>query len=126
MHAAGVANQTNVIFGFLPDPVDSSNTPVSLVLLKSALLELYLRDTNLTLTSSIFGQPSSFEVLKCPGGITMMPEHPPMWDPPDVLFNFTLHSSIDEIRENFIVLKEQLIFGLRLRQSEVYDNIYSY
>ncbi|XP_055816250.1 uncharacterized protein LOC129885834 [Solanum dulcamara] len=118
MHAASVANQTNVIFGFLPDPVDSSNTPVSLILLKSALLELYLRYTNLTLTSSIFGQPSSFEVLKCPGGITMMPEHPPMWDPPDVLFNFTLHSSIDEIRENFIVLKEQLIFGLRLRQSE--------
>ncbi|XP_015082682.1 uncharacterized protein LOC107026202 [Solanum pennellii] len=118
VHAAGVANQTNVIFGFLPDPVDSSSTPVYLSLLKSALLELYLRDTNLTLTSSIFGQPSSFEVLKCPGGITLMPEHLPFWDLPDVLFNFTLHSSIDEIRENFIELKEQLISGLRLSQSE--------
>lgn len=118
VHAAGLANQTNVIFGFLPDPVDSSSTPVYLSLLKSALLELYLRDTNLTLTSSIFGQPSSFEVLKCPGGITLMPEHLPFWDLPDVLFNFTLHSSIDEIRENFIELKEQLISGLRLSQSE--------
>ncbi|WMV12454.1 hypothetical protein MTR67_005839 [Solanum verrucosum] len=118
VHAAGAANQTNVIFGFLPDPVDSSSTPVYLSLLKSALLELYLRDTNLTLTSSIFGQPSSFEVLKCPGGITMIPEHLPFWDLPDVLFNFTLHSSIDEIRENFIELKEQLISGLRLSQSE--------
>lgn len=118
VHAAGVANQTNVIFGFLPDPVDSSSAPVSLSLLKSALLELYLRDTNLTLTSSIFGQPSSFEVLKCPGGITMMPEHLPFWDLPDILFNFTLHSSIDEIRENFSELKEQLIFGLRLSVDE--------
>ncbi|XP_059313624.1 uncharacterized protein LOC132064603 [Lycium ferocissimum] len=118
VHAARVANQTNVIFGFLPDPVDSSSTPVSLSLLKSALLDLYLRDTNLTLTSSIFGQPSSFEVLKCPGGITMMPERLPLYDLPDILFNFTLHSSIDEIREHFIALKEQLIFGLRLRRDE--------
>lgn len=119
VHAASVANQTNVIFGFLPDPVDSSNTPVSLALLKSALLELYLRNINLTLTSSIFGQPSSFEILKCPDGITLMPEHLPMWDLPDVLFNFTLHSSIDEIRETFSVLKGQLILGLRIRQSEL-------
>lgn len=115
---AGVANQTNVIFGFLPDPVDSSSTPVSLSLLKSALLELYLRDTNLTLTYSIFGQPSSFEVLKCPGGITMMPDHIPFWGLSDILFNFTLHSSIDEIRENFTALKEQLIVGLRLSHNE--------
>ncbi|KAJ8572595.1 hypothetical protein K7X08_009106 [Anisodus acutangulus] len=118
VHAADVANQTNVIIGFLPDPVDSSSTPVSLSLLRSALLDLYLRDINLTLTSSIFGQPSSFEVLKCPGGITMMPESLSLWDLPDVLFNFSLHSSINEIRENFIELKEQLIFGLRLRRDE--------
>ncbi|CAN4110657.1 unnamed protein product [Withania somnifera] len=118
MHKASVANRTNVIFGFLPDPVDSSSIPVSLSLLKSALLELYLRDTNLSLTFSIFGQPSSFEVLKCPGGITMLPERLPFWDLPDILFNFTLHSSIDEIRENFIELKEQLIFGLRLSRNE--------
>ncbi|CAN4108078.1 unnamed protein product [Withania somnifera] len=117
VHSAVVANQTNVIFGFLTDTVDSS-TPVSLSLLKSALLELYLRDTNLTLTSSIFGQPSSFEVLKCPGGTTMTPDRLPFWDLPDILFNFTLHSSIDEIRENFIELKEQLIFGLRLSLNE--------
>lgn len=119
-----MANQTNVIFGFLPDPVDSSSTPVSLSLLKSALLELYLRDTNLTLTYSIFGQPSLFEVLKCPGGITMMPDHIPFWGLSDILFNFTLHSSIDEIRENFTALKEQLIVGLRLSHNEVHDHIY--
>lgn len=118
VHGAGVANQTDVTFGFLPDPIDSSITPVSLSLLKSALLDLYLRDTNLTLTSSIFGWPSSFEVLKCPGGITMMPERLSFLNLPDILFNFTLHNSTDEIRENFIELREQLKFYLRVRTDE--------
>ncbi|XP_009630606.1 uncharacterized protein [Nicotiana tomentosiformis] len=118
VHGAGVANQTDVTFGFLPDPVDSSITPVSLSLLKSALLDLYLGDTNLTLTSSIFGRTSSFEVLKCPGGITMMPGRLSFLNLPDILFNFTLHNSTDEIRENFIELKEQLNFYLCLRKDE--------
>ncbi|XP_009795502.1 uncharacterized protein [Nicotiana sylvestris] len=118
VHGAGVANQTDIIFGFLPDPVDSSISPVSLSLLKSALLDLYLRDTNLTLTSSIFGRLCSFEVLKCPGGITMILERLSILNLPDILFNFTLHNSTDEIRENFIELKEQLNFYLRLRTDE--------
>lgn len=37
-----------------------------------------------------------------------------------VLFNFTLHNSISEIKENFVELKEQLNLGLHLRPYEAF------
>ncbi|XP_052204764.1 uncharacterized protein LOC127809759 isoform X2 [Diospyros lotus] len=121
MHPAG-ANWTDVVFGILSDPIDASLTPVSLSLLRSSLIELFLQQFNLTLTSTIFGLPSSFEILKFPGGITVIPEQSvSVWPISEFLFNFTLHNSICEIKERLFELKEQLKLGLHLRS---YENVY--
>ncbi|XP_073151720.1 uncharacterized protein [Henckelia pumila] len=120
MHQASVSDPTNVVFGFLFDSIDNSMYPVSLSLLKSSLADLFLRQYNLTLTSSIFGSTSSFEILKFPGGITIIPEPAAMiLQIPQILFNFTLNSSIYEIKENILELKEQLRMGLQLMPTEV-------
>ncbi|CAA2972831.1 Hypothetical predicted protein [Olea europaea subsp. europaea] len=122
MHQATVSNWTNVVFGFLSDPMNTSINPVSLSVLKLSLIELFLQQCNLTLTTPIFGKPSSFEILKFPHGITMVPERSvPIMQIPQVLFNFTLNSSIFEIKENLLELKEQLKLGLHLRPEE---NVY--
>ncbi|XP_059648156.1 uncharacterized protein LOC132294351 [Cornus florida] len=123
MHRAGASNLTDVIFGVLSDPMDSRINSVSLSVLKSSLIELFLEQINLTLSTSIFGQPSSFEILEFPGGITVIPpeQSASIWQIPQILFNFTLYNSIYEIKENFIELKEQLKLGLHLRP---YENVY--
>ena len=120
MHPLSTSNLTHVVFGVLPDP---SNAPIALLplsILRSSLIELVLQQLNLTLTQSIFGQPSSFEVLKFPGGLTMIPgQPPPIWQRPQMLFNFTLNNSISQIHENADRLKVQLKDGLQLRSYEV-------
>ncbi|CAK9151175.1 unnamed protein product [Ilex paraguariensis] len=122
MHRAGVSDWTNVVVGVLSDPWNVSINSVSLSVLRSSLIELFLGHSNLTLTASIFGQPSSFEILKFPGGITVIPEqYASIWQIPQILFNFTLYNSINEIKENFVELKQQLKFGLYLRPNE---NVY--
>ncbi|XP_052484735.1 uncharacterized protein LOC105795470 isoform X2 [Gossypium raimondii] len=70
MHPSGESNSTNVVFGFLSNPVHHPISPVALSVLRSSLIELFLRRSNLTLTTPIFGQPSKFEILKFRGGIT--------------------------------------------------------
>lgn len=112
-----VSNWTDVVFGFLPDPINSTTIPVALSLLKSSLIDLFLQQCNLTLTYPIFGKPSSFEVLKFPGGVTIIPERTPLLSLP--LVNFTLNSSIYDIKENLPELKEQLKLGLHLMSNEV-------
>ncbi|KAI3448319.1 hypothetical protein Pfo_004984 [Paulownia fortunei] len=120
MHQEGKSNWTNVVFGFLPDPINITTNPVSLSLLKSSLIDLFLQQCNLTLNSSLFGDPSSFEIFKFPGGITIIPERAALiLHIPEVLFNFTLNSSIYEIKENLLELKEQLKLGLHLMHNEV-------
>ncbi|GER24687.1 hydroxyproline-rich glycoprotein family protein [Striga asiatica] len=117
MHQAELPNQTYVVFGFLPDPINSTMNIVALTLLKSSLIDLFLEQYNLTLTSSIFGEPSSFEILKFPGGFTIIPEQVNLITQP--LMNFTLNSSIYDIKENLKELKDQLRFGLHLMPNEV-------
>ncbi|KAE8654381.1 putative serine/threonine-protein kinase samkC-like isoform X2 [Hibiscus syriacus] len=73
MHKSGASNSTYVVFGVLPDPVNRPINPVYLSVLRSSLIELFLRHSNLTLTTSVFGQPSELEILKFPGGITVNP-----------------------------------------------------
>ncbi|XP_075511154.1 uncharacterized protein LOC142547008 [Primulina tabacum] len=120
MHQASVSDPTNVVFGFLFDSINNSMYPVSLSLLKSSLVDLFLQQYNLTLTSSIFGSTSSFEILKFPGGITIIPEPAAMiLQIPQILFKFTLNSSIYDIKENILELKEQLRMGLQLMPNEV-------
>ncbi|KAG6425092.1 hypothetical protein SASPL_115516 [Salvia splendens] len=112
-----LSNWTDVVFGFIPDPINSTTNPVALSVLKLSLIDLFLQQYNLTLTSTIFGEPSSFEILKFPGGVTIIPESTPLLSLP--LVNFTLNSSIYDIKENLPVLKEQLKLGLHLTPNEV-------
>lgn len=120
MHPLATSNLTYVVFGVLPDPSNASMSLLPLSILRSSLIELVLQQLNLTLTQSIFGQPSSFEVLKFPGGITLIPGHsPPIWQRPQILFNFMLNNSISQIHENADRLKDQLKYGLQLRIYEV-------
>ncbi|XP_057803844.1 uncharacterized protein LOC131019170 [Salvia miltiorrhiza] len=120
MHQDGKSNWSDVVFGFLPDPIDISTNPVFLSLLRSSLTDLFFQQCNLTLNYSLFGDPSSFEILKFPGGITMIPERPAfLMHVPEALFCFSLDSSIHDIKENILELKEQLNSGLHLLPNEV-------
>lgn len=122
MHQAGASNWTDVVFGVLSDPINVPINPVSLSVLRSSLIELFLQQSNLTLTTSIFGQSSMFELLKFQGGITVIPlQSTSIWQIPQVLFNFTLLNSISEIQDKLAQLKEQLKVGLHLRP---YENVY--
>ncbi|KAK9071789.1 hypothetical protein SSX86_008218 [Deinandra increscens subsp. villosa] len=119
MHKANASNSTHVVFGVLPNPMNSSIDTMSLIVLKSSLLDLFNQRSNLTLTTSIFGQPSSFDILKFPGGITVIPKQSAsIWMLRQARFNFTLPNSVREIEENFGELKEQLKSGLHLKPSE--------
>ncbi|CAH9081724.1 unnamed protein product [Cuscuta epithymum] len=119
VHSAGVSsNHTNVTFGVLSDPVHIPINSVSLNLLRSSLLDVFLQQANLTLTTSVFGQSSSFQILKFPGGMTLNPDYnSPFWQE-QILFSFKLNNSIGEIKEYFVEFKEELRSGLRLRQCE--------
>lgn len=120
MHQDGKSNWSDVVFGFLPDPTDITTKPVFLSLLRSSLTDLFLQQFNLTLNHSLFGDPSSFEILEFPGGISIIPERPAfIMHVPEALFCFILDSSIREVKENLSELKEQLKSGLHLMPNEV-------
>lgn len=127
MHPLDPSNWTYVVFGVLPDQHDAPITPVALSVIKSSLVELVLRRWNLSLTESIFGQPSSIEVLKFPGGITVVPtQSASVLMKPQILFNFTLNNSVSQIQENLAQLKGQLKYGLQLKSYEVIHCCYSF
>ncbi|XP_017612377.1 vacuolar protein-sorting protein bro1-like [Gossypium arboreum] len=122
MHQSSVPNSTYVVFGVLPDPVNRLINQVSLSVLRASLVELFLRHSNLTLTTSIFGQPSKFEILKFPAGITITPlQSASILQKTQILFNFTLYNSISEIDDKFMELIDQLQSGLHLRS---YENLF--
>ncbi|PWA90543.1 hypothetical protein CTI12_AA100120 [Artemisia annua] len=123
LHKASASNWTHVVFGILSNPKNSTIDPVSLSVLRSSLLELFNQRSNLTLTTSIFGQPASFDILKFPGGITVIPpkQSASMWMLTQALFNFSLANSVREIEDNFDELKEQLKSGLQLKP---YESVY--
>ncbi|EPS61551.1 hypothetical protein M569_13245, partial [Genlisea aurea] len=115
MHEADSCNSTLVVFGFVPDSTKMNS--VSLSLLKSSLIDLFLQRCSLLLTSSIFGVSSSFEILKYPGGISVRLEQPAsILSVP--LFSFTLTRSISDITEHLQQFKEQLQSGLHLMPTE--------
>lgn len=120
MHEDTTSNWTDVVFGVLPDPNDVPINLVSLSVLRSSLVELFLGQLNLSLTTSIFGKPSSFEILKCAGGINVVPGPSAFVTKiPQILFNFTLNNSISQIELSFYQFKEQLKLGLYLMPYEV-------
>ncbi|KAJ1434993.1 hypothetical protein SESBI_05361 [Sesbania bispinosa] len=122
MHQSVTPNWTDVVFGVLSDPMNVSINPVSLSVLRSSLIELFLQQSNLTLTTPIFGNASKFEILKFPGGVTVIPvQSASIWQIPQSLFNFTLNNSISELLDYFDDFKDELKFGLHLKSDE---NVY--
>ncbi|KAG6653000.1 uncharacterized protein LOC122311114 [Carya illinoinensis] len=119
MNQSGASNWTDVVFGVLSDPINVPITSVPLSVLRSSVIDLFLQQSNLTLTSSIFGKATMFEILKFPGGLTLIPvQSASIWQTPQIQFNFTLNNSISDILENFIELKYQLKMGLYLMSHE--------
>uniref|UniRef100_A0A7N0TW91 DUF7036 domain-containing protein n=2 Tax=Kalanchoe fedtschenkoi TaxID=63787 RepID=A0A7N0TW91_KALFE len=122
MHKAVLSNHTNVVFGVLPDPINKQLDPLSLILLRSSLIELFLQESNLTFSTVSVGQPSRFEILKFPGNLTVIPlQSAALWQIQQTLFNFTLNNSISEVQEYFVQFRDQLKQGLRLTS---YENVY--
>ncbi|XP_038684635.1 uncharacterized protein LOC119984648 isoform X2 [Tripterygium wilfordii] len=120
MHQSDTSNWTDVVFGVLSDPINVPINSVFLSVLRSSLIELFLQQSNLTLTTSIFGEPFMFEILKFPGGITIIPPQSNFnWLSAITLFNFTLNNPMSEIDENLNKLKEQLNLELHLRPYEI-------
>ena len=119
MESSGL-NSSSVVFAI--DPVSkNSMSSLQLSLIRSTFVLLVIRQTDFELNSSHpLGDPSFFEVLKFPGGITVIP---PQTAYPlqkvQILFNFTLNNSILQIQENFEVLRNQLALGLHLTPDEV-------
>ncbi|XP_031496157.1 uncharacterized protein LOC116261505 [Nymphaea colorata] len=119
LHSHSRSNWTNVVFGVLPYAEDSPISSAGLSILRSSLVSLVIQQSNLQLTPSMFGVPSSFEVLKFPGGITITPDqHVFLLQKVQVRFNFTLNYPIYQIQDNLDELKNQLKLGLHLRQHE--------
>ncbi|XP_051151166.1 uncharacterized protein LOC127265418 isoform X2 [Andrographis paniculata] len=108
-------NVTKVVFA-----VEADETAQSLI--RASFTFLITRQSFLRLGSSLFGMPFSFEVLKFRGGITAIPDQKAfLVQNVQILFNFTLNSSIDEILDNFDVLRSELKSGLILSP---YENLY--
>ncbi|CAH8363371.1 unnamed protein product [Eruca vesicaria subsp. sativa] len=115
-------NRTMVIFAIDPEQKNSKIPTEIESLIKSAFEILVTKQLSFRLTESMFGQPFFFEVLKFPGGITVIPSHPvfPLQQA-QLLFNFTLNFSIYQIQSNFEELTSQLKKGINLAP---YENLY--
>ncbi|KAH9626947.1 hypothetical protein KSS87_003898 [Heliosperma pusillum] len=112
-------NSTNVVFGIDPLSKRSKISLAELSLIRSYFGYFVTRENKLLLTTSLFGEPSFFEVLKFPGGITISPsQHIYPLQKVQIYFNFTLNNSILQIQDNFEVLVAQLNSGLRLTPQE--------
>ncbi|TVU19128.1 hypothetical protein EJB05_35262 [Eragrostis curvula] len=74
------------------------------------------------LTESLFGSSSFFEVIKFPGGITIIPPQAAfLLQKPYASFNFTLNFPIYKVQDKTNELKDQMKIGLRLNP---YENLY--
>ncbi|KAG2267867.1 hypothetical protein Bca52824_062422 [Brassica carinata] len=110
LHQSYASNFTEVKFGVLPVPTTNHTlTKDSLTSLRSSFVNLFAQRSNLNLTTSTFGKPTSFQVLKFPGGITVDPLG---------LEPLHLDFSLSEIQDKVDLLKNQLELVLRLELSE--------
>ncbi|XP_058771784.1 uncharacterized protein LOC131645142 [Vicia villosa] len=122
IHQSVAPSLSDVVFGVLSDPMNIPINPVYLSVLSSSLTELFLQQSNLTFSTSVFGNASLFEILKIPGGLTVRPvQSASIWQIPEILFNFTLNNSISEVLDKFDDFEEELKFGLHLKPDE---NVY--
>uniref|UniRef100_A0A453GKE5 DUF7036 domain-containing protein n=1 Tax=Aegilops tauschii subsp. strangulata TaxID=200361 RepID=A0A453GKE5_AEGTS len=119
LHPLAGSNWTNVIFSIVPYPKNSTISSMGLSIIRSSFMSLVVRQSTLHLTKSMFGNSSSFEVLKFPGGITIIP--PQHAFPPETLhatFNFTLNFPIYKVQDRTDELKDQMKKGLLLNSNE--------
>ncbi|KAK2652048.1 hypothetical protein Ddye_011904 [Dipteronia dyeriana] len=116
------SNTTKVVFGVDPNAKDSKISEPSLSLIRASFASLVAKQLSLRLTTSLFGDPLHFEVLKFTGGITVIPQQSAfLLQKVQIPFNFTLNFSIHQIQENFNELTSQLKLGLHLTP---YENLY--
>ncbi|XP_059295884.1 uncharacterized protein LOC132049195 [Lycium ferocissimum] len=115
-------NITEVVFAVDSEVKNRRVSLTALSLVWSVLESVITGQSTLQLTAPLFGDPFSFDVLKFRGGITVSPKQSgfPVQQV-QILFNFTLNFSIDEIQDNFHELKSQLKSGLHLSS---YENLY--
>ncbi|KAJ4869432.1 hydroxyproline-rich glycoprotein family protein [Raphanus sativus] len=119
LHQPGASNFTHVKFGVLPVPTNHTMTKHSLTSLRSSFVNLFAQSCDLNLTTSTFGKPTSFQVLKFPGGITVDPLGlEPVSGLLELLFSFTLEFSLSEIQDRVDLLKNQLELVLHLELFE--------
>ncbi|XP_015689688.2 uncharacterized protein LOC102700228 isoform X2 [Oryza brachyantha] len=114
------SNWTVVTFGVWPYPSNSTISTTELSILRSYLMSLVIRQSTLQLTPSLFGNSSSFEILRFPGAITIIPpQNAFVPQKPDALFNFSLNFPIDVVQNKVSELKAQMKSGLFLSQLEI-------
>ncbi|CAI9297594.1 unnamed protein product [Lactuca saligna] len=116
------SNTTKIVFGVDPDEHNSKIPSYAKSVVRDSFVSIVLGQSPLRLTESLFGQPSSFEVLKFVGGITVTPDQSayPL-QKVQIRFNFTLNFSIEQILDHFDELTIQLRSGLHLAQ---YENLH--
>ncbi|EOA37427.1 hypothetical protein CARUB_v10011389mg [Capsella rubella] len=113
LQQSGASHYTDVEFSIVPVSNDSSTIRNLLSSVRSSFIKLYAEMSTLNLATGIFGEPTSFEVLKFPGGITAYPSgSTPVSELVVIKLNFTLNSSISEIRDG----KGQQLNGILRRQ----------
>ncbi|BAF17282.2 Os05g0373500 [Oryza sativa Japonica Group] len=118
----GAPNWTNVIFSIVPYPKYSSISSMYLSILRASFMSLVVEQSTLHLTESLFGDTSLFEVLKFPGGITIIPPQAAfLLQKPYASFNFTLNFPIYKVQGRMNELKDQMKAGLQL---DPYENLY--
>lgn len=113
-------NSTEVLFDVLPDPGNTSISSYGLLGLRETFLTVILGTYNLSFKSEAFGDAYDFQLLKFPGGITVVPKQRVFsLDRSPLFFNFTLHSTITQVVQNLAQLRKQLSIGLRVQPNEV-------
>lgn len=118
------SNVTKVVFAVDPDPKGSNMSEATKSLIGATFKYLVIRQTTLHLTASLFGDADIFEVIKFPGGITIIPPQSVfLLQKVQILFNFTLNFSIYQIQNNFDELTSQLKSGLHLAPYEVRQSL---
>uniref|UniRef100_A0A0A9EX07 DUF7036 domain-containing protein n=1 Tax=Arundo donax TaxID=35708 RepID=A0A0A9EX07_ARUDO len=114
------SNWSTVTFGVWPYPSNATISPTELSILRASLVSLVIQQSILHLTPSLFGNSSSFEILRFPGGVTIIPpQNAFVPQKPDGLFNFSLNFAIDVVQDKLSELKAQMKSGLFLDEHEI-------
>ncbi|KAG1338577.1 hypothetical protein COCNU_04G008830 [Cocos nucifera] len=114
------SNWTTVVFAIWPYPKSSTMSSAEISILRESFMSLVTRQSTLHLTTSLFGNSSFFEVLKFPGGITIIPPQSAfLLQKVQPIVNFTLNVAIYEVQDRLSELKDQMKSGLLLNSYEV-------